>query len=192
MKTHCKNGHEFTNENTYTPPDGGKCCRLCRRERERKYREQNRDRVRAKYRRWQKLHQREWQEENREKTQTHARRWREQHKEQHAAFNLQWKIENPEKIREYGLRRRAIKLDQLGEWPLPLVEIEELLLRTIQFGKCFYCPVSIMGGKYHRDPIVPLARGGLHDYQNLCLSCPECNLRKHTKTSEEFRKTQER
>jgi hypothetical protein len=32
-KTHCPNGHEFTDENSYTRPDGYKECRTCRVER---------------------------------------------------------------------------------------------------------------------------------------------------------------
>ena len=32
----CKNGHPFTNENTYTRADGGRSCRACARQRERK------------------------------------------------------------------------------------------------------------------------------------------------------------
>ena len=31
-KTHCINGHEFTPENTYQRPDGGRNCRACGRE----------------------------------------------------------------------------------------------------------------------------------------------------------------
>lgn len=30
VRTHCKHGHEFTNENTYIRPDGYKECRTCR------------------------------------------------------------------------------------------------------------------------------------------------------------------
>lgn len=30
-KTQCKNGHEFTAENTYVRPTGGRACRTCRR-----------------------------------------------------------------------------------------------------------------------------------------------------------------
>ncbi len=30
MKTHCKIGHEFTVENTYTYPNGERACRTCR------------------------------------------------------------------------------------------------------------------------------------------------------------------
>ena len=28
-RTHCKHGHEFTAENTYVPPSGGRQCRAC-------------------------------------------------------------------------------------------------------------------------------------------------------------------
>lgn len=31
MKTHCKSGHEFTNENTYVRRDGRRICRACER-----------------------------------------------------------------------------------------------------------------------------------------------------------------
>ena len=38
MRTHCINGHEFTPENTYTPNDGKRYCRECRRQRNRTHR----------------------------------------------------------------------------------------------------------------------------------------------------------
>jgi hypothetical protein len=31
-KTHCKNGHEFSEDNLYTPPGGGRSCKICRQE----------------------------------------------------------------------------------------------------------------------------------------------------------------
>lgn len=37
-KTHCKRGHEFTPENTYTPPTGGRFCRTCGRARTKAWR----------------------------------------------------------------------------------------------------------------------------------------------------------
>ncbi len=36
------------------------------------------------------------------------------------------------------------------------------------------------------DHMVPLSRGGLHCWTNVCLACPPCNLSKHDKTAEEF------
>lgn len=32
FKTHCKQGHEFTEENTYMNPSGSRACRACRRD----------------------------------------------------------------------------------------------------------------------------------------------------------------
>lgn len=37
-KTHCLQGHPFNEENTYFRPRGGRCCRLCRREHQARYR----------------------------------------------------------------------------------------------------------------------------------------------------------
>lgn len=35
-KTHCRNGHEFTDANTYRPPDGSRMCRECMRAKDRR------------------------------------------------------------------------------------------------------------------------------------------------------------
>lgn len=51
-KTHCKRGHEFTEENTYTPPKrpGTRQCRICQRIRnsgKNEYQQERRARIRA-------------------------------------------------------------------------------------------------------------------------------------------------
>jgi len=43
IRTHCKNGHEFTLENTYTRPDGFKVCKTCRREQQLKFAAEHKD-----------------------------------------------------------------------------------------------------------------------------------------------------
>jgi 5-methylcytosine-specific restriction endonuclease McrA len=35
---------------------------------------------------------------------------------------------------------------------------------------------------------LPVSRGGTHARENLCCACPTCNLRKGTRTEEEFLK----
>ena len=56
-----------------------------------------------------------------------------------------------------------------------------------QRGICAYCPSVLTLKGYHVDHVIPLSRGGSNDGSNLCLSCPSCNLRKHTMTGEEYR-----
>jgi len=66
-KTHCPQGHEYTEENTYVSPDGVRQCRTCRKVRvmeswwrhrakrmaeNKAWREENADRVRENLRRW--------------------------------------------------------------------------------------------------------------------------------------------
>lgn len=49
-KTHCPRNHPYTPENTYTPPTGGRYCRICGREKTRRWRERNLEREQAKAR----------------------------------------------------------------------------------------------------------------------------------------------
>ncbi len=37
LKTHCDHGHPFNEENTYITKDGSRMCKVCRRDRMRKY-----------------------------------------------------------------------------------------------------------------------------------------------------------
>jgi 5-methylcytosine-specific restriction endonuclease McrA len=58
-------------------------------------------------------------------------------------------------------------------------------LYATQGGRCYYCSIEIEEG-YHIEHMTPLSRGGRNDVSNICLACAPCNLKKHTKTAEEF------
>lgn len=62
-------------------------------------------------------------------------------------------------------------------------DLERLLFE--QKGRCFYCSTPLSAER-HLEHKVPLARGGAHALENVCWSCPPCNLRKSTKTAQEF------
>lgn len=55
-----------------------------------------------------------------------------------------------------------------------------------QKGMCFYCSIDLHTSGFHREHMVPLSRRGTNSPENLCLSCPDCNLRKSRKTADEF------
>ncbi len=62
-------------------------------------------------------------------------------------------------------------------------DVAEMLAE--QDGRCHYCQEPL-DGKFHLEHKTPLARGGRHDRDNVCLSCPTCNLRKGDRTEAEY------
>ena len=95
----------------------------------------------------------------------------------------EWRKANPSARKAQKMKRRALKLGSAVE-PLPS-NYEEGLYEA-QHGLCYYCGGNLEETGYHRDHMTPLTREGAHSLANLCLSCPTCNLKKGTKTAEEF------
>jgi|CXWL01.1.fsa_nt_gi 5-methylcytosine-specific restriction endonuclease McrA len=54
-----------------------------------------------------------------------------------------------------------------------------------QQGRCYYCALSLHRG-WHLDHMIPKSLGGSHGIENRCLSCPSCNVRKHTRSDLQF------
>lgn len=51
---------------------------------------------------------------------------------------------------------------------------------------CYWCKRPQLGKKCHSDHIVALVNGGSHSIENLCISCPTCNLSKHSKQTSDW------
>jgi 5-methylcytosine-specific restriction endonuclease McrA len=121
--------------------------------------------------------------ENQTKILEDAKRYYQNNKERIRSHQNTWaKTEagrNSELVR--SARRRALKLAAEGSFTVE--DIKDLY--ATQGGRCYYCSVEIESG-YHIDHMIPLSRGGRNDVSNICLACPECNLKKYTKTAEEF------
>jgi 5-methylcytosine-specific restriction endonuclease McrA len=98
--------------------------------------------------------------------------WRERHKK--------WARENREKMRGYtassDAKRRAAKAGSVGSWTEK--DVREIFQK--QRGRCAVCRCRLPES-FHRDHVVPLARGGSNDKSNLQLLCRSCNSRKHKK-----------
>lgn len=78
-------------------------------------------------------------------------------------------------------RRRALKMGSGGKYTKADVELHY----QSQKGRCWWCGKSL-NGNFHIDHRVPLSRGGSNDARNICISCPECNCRKHDKYPHEW------
>lgn len=87
-----------------------------------------------------------------------------------------WYKENPDKAKAYAHKRRALKLAAIGEFTK-----EDLQLAYhAQKGKCWHCSKHI-GKKYHADHLIPLAKGGTNNPNNIVVSCAKCNSSKGAK-----------
>lgn len=111
--------------------------------------------------------------------------WQLLNTERKRAKNRRYSKANLHKEREWSRKKRARKRDQLGWMPYNA----EQLLRDFQNNKCWFCEIDISTISFHQDHLTPLSKGGLHDFVNVVLTCPDCNMRKHDKTEEEFNKT---
>ena len=76
----------------------------------------------------------------------------------------------------------------------PIRNIDILAIGTKQEWKCVYCQTELKGKgspftegkKYHRDHIIPLARGGETIESNIQLTCSTCNNSKKTMSDSDF------
>lgn len=125
-----------------------------------------------------------WNKDNAEKHNAHSKEWRNKNldsrREQNALYMRIYRKENYEQIKIQKMKRRARKLAAEGSYTKE--DISNLYIE--QEGKCYYCkiPMEIIT----IDHKIPLTRGGSNYKENLALSCPTCNSRKHTKTDLEF------
>lgn len=96
-----------------------------------------------------------------------------------------WRKNNPEQFhlqaRAWSANRRARLLAAEGSHTK-----EDILLQyRSQRGKCWHCGKPV-GDDYHVDHLRPLAKDGSNDPRNLVISCAPCNLSKGDKQTWEW------
>jgi 5-methylcytosine-specific restriction endonuclease McrA len=124
-------------------------------------------------------------QEHRDEQNAYGAQYRQEHREEKAQYGAQWKKNNPDKVRAYCHRRRAIKMAVDGKYTAADIQRQG----DSQGWKCWWrAPGCLINCKdnYHVDHLVPLSRGGHNNPSNLVISCPTCNLKKHAKTPDEF------
>lgn len=120
--------------------------------------------------------------ENTEKVLERKQRYRAANAEKIREYKQQWRADNPEKERVSCSRRRAHIRAADGTHNAADIR---LLLKT-QKHNCWWCGKPLDISNYHVDHRVPLARGGSNAPENLCITCPTCNMRKHDKLPQEW------
>lgn len=107
-----------------------------------------------------------------------ARESYQRNKAKHIAAVLRNRRENPERVRAYSSRRRAIvKGGATGKETQAWIKEQKKA--------CYWCGVAC-ARSFHVDHYVALSRGGAHILPNLVIACPSCNLKKHAKDPLDF------
>jgi 5-methylcytosine-specific restriction endonuclease McrA len=114
------------------------------------------------------------------KRQAYARAYYQKHKERLKKRCIERYQENKPRAYEYAQKRRALKMKAT----VNLKSISEFRSRVKSkpFIACYYCEKIVSTKAIHFDHIVPLIKGGSHSVENLCVSCPTCNLTKNAST----------
>lgn len=137
---------------------------------------------------------REWRLANKEALAAQQKRYNDAHREKRSAQNRARSAtpEGQAKAKAYRHAHRAANLVYVQKRKalklaaaVNLSKIEEWVttIRAKPSAVCYYCDKRIATDGYslHFDHIIPLSKGGPHSVENLCVSCPACNLRKSDK-----------
>ena len=135
-----------------------------------KYQKANPDRLLAANRRWYRRNLAAQLLRNRVKNAAQYK----VNKEAILARNRKWAQAHPIQIKVRDARRRAL----LKGAEVNMAQIQEWIttVKSKRFAFCYWCHRKIHTSKIHFDHVVPLAKGGPHSVDNLCVSCAHCNL----------------
>lgn len=142
----------------------------------RAYYEANREQVAA--------YQRAYREANRDKLSVYRTAYNDDvHRQEARERTKAWARNNPEKARANGRRSTfTYEARKRGAF-VEAVDHETVLIRD--GGICQLCGHPVMLDDYHIDHIKPLAKGGTHEYANVQLAHPFCNISKGAKWEEQ-------
>lgn len=138
--------------------------------------------------------------QNRDKCKAYGKKWDENNKTHRFIKSAAWRkrvgvdywksyyLKNHEKMKcmhvRASARRRALIA---GSYQNGTAENFYKFVRGKKSIPCYYCGVSMAGTDAHIDHVIAVSKQGNHSSENLCASCPTCNLRKNNKAPSEIR-----
>lgn len=160
--------------------------------RSRKYAKEHPEKAQERWQKWYPEHVEEkltychqWYLDNTEQHRESCARWVKENYDRYQESRRAWKIENPEKCRTYWHNRKARIKGNGGTIP---TDLEEILFEQ-QEGLCYLCG-DLLYDRFNDPPSIehkiPISRGGPNTIENIGLAHLSCNVKKGTKTHEEF------
>lgn len=140
--------------------------------------------------------------EHAEKSRRYSQTYRRSHSEKYRVYNQQYQKDHADELREQRRlyrkansemacaawhTRRARKRTAGGSFTPDDIRLQRQM-QTDKKGRlrCWWCGRVIEHNHYHIDHRIPLVKGGSNNPENLCLTCPTCNLSKGGKLPHEW------
>jgi len=124
---------------------------------------------------------------HKDKKRRYSKAYRGANRDKCLALLRAWQIANPEKLLNYRRKRGAlIRGARIGNQRV-INRWEERWRRNKRVN-CYWCGGAFRPPECHVDHINPIAKGGAHSIENLCVSCRHCNGSKKAKTPTDWNK----
>jgi len=107
------------------------------------------------------------------------KKWISQNYAKHRAYHKNYAKTHRSLFAKHERKRRALKL--AASINLKGIELFIASVKSKPYVPCYYCGAKTPTTVIHFDHIVALSAGGSHSVDNLCASCPACNLEKGKK-----------
>jgi hypothetical protein len=137
------------------------------------YSERNKERV--------KRSRQEYYSKNKQRLNAYRAEYHRQHRDEKREYDRVYRSNNLDRGRKYSIDRRARVRNAPGTYAPEDIQI----IHKQQKGRCWWCGCKL-GDDYHIDHRIALNDGGSNYPENLCLSCPPCNLSKKDRKPWEF------
>lgn len=121
-----------------------------------------------------------WSKDNSERRKEYMRDYMRKNRAKLVARSAAWKKANPERAKTIAVHSSHLRRTRLVQTPKLQRDQARSMMQRERKKKthvCYYCK-SRFKGTMHWDHVIPVSKGGTHSPDNLCVACPECNLKK--------------
>jgi 5-methylcytosine-specific restriction endonuclease McrA len=145
--------------------------------------QKNQEKYSEQGKQWRKLnpdYSRTWSAKNRGYMNQKSREYRAKFPERTKATARNYQQKNRHKFATWSAGKRAKERNQsVGD--TAVIFRWRKMWTAKRLAVCFWCRETKSTKDCAADHIIPIAKGGAHSIENLCISCNRCNHKKHSK-----------
>lgn len=151
-----------------------------------KFRNNNREKVRLKDRESKKIKYQDASFKKNESERKHI--YSLKNKDKIKNYNEKYYAENTEKVKDISKKAAHTRRARIKNAPATLTKKDWEDSKSFFNSSCAYCGKKIL--RFHQEHVIPVSKGGGYVRQNIIPACKECNLSKHTNNMEKWYKEQ--